>query len=124
MFLSVAVKAQSDESNNRLAIENARLAYHETPEPKLCGEESCPYTSPGEVKKLEALYISKTKQLIVSGTNKNGDVEVWDVNGNVIVEKNSGEDKTIFNLKKLSRGVYYINYSNNKISEGAKLVVR
>lgn len=125
MFLSVAVKGQNDESNNNgLNAEKMKLAYNESPEPRLCDKESCPYnTTPAEIKKLEALYYASANQLIVNGTAKNGEVEVWDVTGNTVAEKNSDDEKTVFNINKLWHGVYYINYSNDKISEGYKLVV-
>ncbi|HWY10014.1 MAG TPA: T9SS type A sorting domain-containing protein [Bacteroidia bacterium] len=124
MFLSIAVNGQNDESNNKgFTTDKITLVYNTSPEPKLCDNGSCPYTPPVETKKLEALYDASANQLIVKGTAKNGEVEVWDITGNTIAEKISGEEKTVFNLNNLPRGVYYINYSNEKISEGAKLVV-
>ena len=124
MFLSIAVNGQNKEDNiTGLNNDNTRLAYNESARTNLCDKESCPYTAPIETKKLEAFYDATTKELIVKGTAKNGEVEVWDVTGNTIAEKTSGEEKTIINIKKLPHGIYYVNYSNDKISEGLKLVV-
>lgn len=125
MFLSIAVNGQNNNDNfNGLTGDKITLAYHGAPEPKLCDKESCPYTAPIETKKLEAIYDATTKELIVKGTARNGEMEVWDVTGSAIAEKSSGEEKTVLNMHNLKRGIYYINYSNDKISEGFKLVVR
>lgn len=62
--------------------------------------------------------------MVVKGTKVNGDVEVWDVNGNTIAAKRSTNKVTTLKVKALPRGTYYISYSNGNYAEGTKLVIK
>lgn len=119
-----AVKAQTIQNNNWLTADKTTLSYNYSPDPVLweinVGAES---TGEKEVIKLEALYNKSEHLLTITGTQINGDIEVWDVQGNTIAEKATSQNQTI--LKKLlNNGTYYISYSNGDYAEGVKLEVK
>jgi hypothetical protein len=123
-FLSVAVNAQNSESFSNVNLDKTTLAYNTSPELILWENVAGQGGDLNEVKNLNAVYNLAGQQIVVNGTKINGDVEVWDVNGNTIAEKRSSQNKTILKVKAMPPGTYYISYSNGNYAEGLKLVIR
>lgn len=118
LFASVATQGQND---MWLADDKTTLSYQNGPGPVLW--EVNVGTEKEDVTKLEASYNKAEALLTITGTQSNGDVEVWDVQGNTVAEKRTAQNKTL--LKKLLKsGTYYISYSNGDYAEGLKVVVK
>ncbi len=125
MVFCLKGRAQSYEVNNSgLMVDKTTLAYNTSPEPQILETCSGQCTSVSMPIAVKVLYVHVNKQLIVDGTNENGEVEVWDVNANTIVKQISTEGKTVIKTKRLQKGTYFVNYSNGTRSEGTKLVVQ
>lgn len=123
VILSIAASAQSSEMLSTLTGKE-HLKYTMTPELSVW-ERIAGFDEPKEEEsRISASYNASKKQLVVDGTAKSGEVEVWDINGNTVYEKASAEPKTVFKANTLQRGTYFINYSNGTISEGVKLSIR
>lgn len=123
-FLSIATNAQNRESLTNENFDRTTLAYNTSPELTLWENIAGQSGDINEAKSLNAVYNLTEQQIVVSGTKINGDVEVWDLNGNTIAEKRSGNKKTILKVKVMPSGTYYINYNNGEYSEGLKLVIK
>ena len=125
IILSITASAQSSEMLSVGSLTGKeQLKYEMTPELSVW-ERVAGFEEPtAEETQINASYNAIKKQLVIGGTAKSGDVEVWDVNGTTVYEKTSAEPKTIFKVGSLPRGTYFINYSNGSISEGVKLSVR
>jgi hypothetical protein len=124
IVLTIAANAQNSDINFQNTLTGKEsLAYEPTPNleiwEKVAGFNEEMPTPEG----IKANYNPIEHKLIISGTTTNGDVEVWDVKGNTIFEKSSADPKTIFNVKRLPKGDYFIHYSNGDTSQGVKLVV-
>lgn len=125
MFLRIAANAQNSEMyTSGIIIDKTTLPYPASSEHEVTETCNGSCTRPKEAIGLQALYISTKKQVIVNGTDINGDVEIWDVNGNTIATQPSEPFKTILTVESLKSGCYYVNYCNGKVSQGLKLVVR
>ena len=107
-----------------LAGDKTTLSYKNGSDPVLWELNIGAETEEAEdVSKLEAAYNKGEALLTITGTQRKGDVEVWDVQGNIVAEKQTAKNKTL--LKKLLKnGTYYISYSNGDYAEGLKLVVK
>ena len=125
IILSITASAQSSEMLSAGPLTGKeQLKYEMTPELSVW-EHVAGFDEPtAEEKQINASYNAIKKQLVVEGTTKSGDVEVWDINGYTVYEKTSAEPKTVFKVNALPRGTYFINYSNGIVSEGVKLSVR
>lgn len=123
VILSIAASAQSSEMLSTLTGKE-HLKHAMTPNLSVW-ERVAGFDESGEAEnQISASYNSVKKLLTVDGTTKKGEVEVWDINGNTIYEKVSAEPKTVFKANALTRGTYFINYSNGIISEGVQLNIR
>lgn len=124
MSFGMTVNAQNSESFTSVILDKTTLPYNNSHELTLWENVAGQGGDITEIKSLEAVYNLSEHQLVVKGTKVNGDVEVWDVNGNTVAEKRSGDKKTILKIKALPHGTYYINYSNGNYAEGTKLVIK
>lgn len=123
-LLSITANAQNSESLTNVNLDKTILAYNTSPDMILWENIAGQNGDINEVKSLNVVYNLEERQIVVNGTKIKGDVEVWDVNGNTITEKRSGNSKTILKVKAMLSGTYYINYSNGDYAEGLKLVIR
>lgn len=123
-LLSITSNAQNSESLINENLDRTTLAYNTSPELTLWENIAGQSGDINEAKSLNAVYNLTEQQIVVSGTKINGDVEVWDLNGNTIAEKRSGNKKTILKVKAIPQGTYYINYSNGDYAEGLTLVIK
>ncbi len=124
MSFGITANAQNNESFASTDFGKTTLVYNTSPELTVWENVAGLGGDITEIKSLEAVYNLNEHQLVVKGTKVNGDVEVWDVNGKTVAEKRSTNKKTILKIKTLSRGTYYISYSNGKYAEGTKLVIK
>ena len=125
IILSITASAQSSEMLSVGSLTGKeQLKYEMTPELSVW-ERVAGFEEPTAAEtQINAFYNAIKKQLVVEGTTKSGDVEVWDINGYTVYEKISAEPKTVFKVNTLPRGTYFINFSNGTTSEGVKLSVR
>jgi hypothetical protein len=124
MFLSIIANAQNSESFMNVNLDKTTLTYNTSPDLILWENIAGQSGDINKTKSLDAVYNLTERQIIINGTKANGDVEVWDVNGNTIAEKKSGNEKTVLKTKAMPHGTYYISYSNGNYSEGLKLSIR
>ena len=124
MSLGMAVNAQNSESYATVNSDKTILAYNHSPELVLWENIAGQGGDITELQSLRVSYNLTEHQFIVKGTKAHGDVEVWDVNGNTVAEKTSGDNKTIIKVKALPHGSYYINYSNGNYAESTKVVIK
>lgn len=74
--------------------------------------------------RLNVYYNQYNNDLVVNGTEDNGQLTVFDMIGNKISESESFNRKTVLNTGPIAPGVYLLNYDNGKNSNGVKFVVR
>ncbi len=70
------------------------------------------------------IYPNPTKgDLVIELTDKtNSTIQVLDVTGKMIVEKNTSNDRTELNISNLSNGIYYIRILSNNTVEVRKII--
>lgn len=125
IILSITASAQSSEMLSLGTLTGKEhLKYEMMPELSVW-EQIAGFDKPTAAQaQINVSYNTIKKQIIVDGTTKSGEVEVWDVNGNTVCEKISAEPKTVFKVNALPSGAYFINYSNGTTSEGVKLIIK
>jgi hypothetical protein len=126
VVLSIAASAQNGEmAMNNTLTGKEHLPYNMVPD--ICAWENIAGIEEDSTRAafdVSVLYNKKNEHITIDGTDRGGDVEVWDVNGNTVFTKASGKPKTEFKVTHLRKGSYFINYSNGKNSEGVKLTIK
>jgi uncharacterized delta-60 repeat protein len=74
--------------------------------------------------KIGVYYNHNNYDLIVNGTEENGEVMLFDIIGNRITTGETSNKKTILNTGPIAPGVYLLNYQNGRNASGVKFVIR
>jgi uncharacterized delta-60 repeat protein len=74
--------------------------------------------------KLLVYFNTYSNELVVSGTEDKGAINVFDIIGNKVASSESSNKKTVINVGPVTPGVYLLNYENGKNSTGLRFVVR
>lgn len=74
--------------------------------------------------RLGVYYNQYNYDLIVNGTEENGQVTLFDIIGNRITSGETESKKTILNTGPIAPGVYLLNYENGRTASGVKFIIR